>query len=379
MKFVIFHGAFGNPESNWFQELKLQLESLGQEVLIPKFPVESWQELTEAGPKYKMRKQTLDNWFKAGGKIIPFLQGEKLCFIGHSLGCVFILHLLAKYKLKLDSAIFVSPFFDDLKRMWQFKLANNSFYKTDFDFLKLKKVIPTSYVLFSDNDPYVEANHSILFGRALDSSLINVKKAGHMNSEVNLNEFPLVLELCKTRIDLSLYQRYLLHKADRDAIELLGKHREGVLFIPPEDVDDEGLFHFRNLRKSGFATWNVDIKNFWISTKHYFENARIAAQRIKDFKRVLIVHSEKDLQDKRMQDFIKKDRAAGIKLYYCDYDAAKDIIPEMDFGIWDEDYVCIVKNTKNDVQEIELNSKAEVIAQAKKWKKLILAKSKEIK
>src|SRR3990167_6420665 len=120
MKFVIFHGAFGSPDSNWFQELKLQLESLGQKVLIPKFPIDSWQKLTAAGHNYQMRSQTLDNWLKTAEKIVPSLQGDKLCFIGHSLGCLFILHFLTKYKIKLDSAIFVSPFLDDLKRMWQF-------------------------------------------------------------------------------------------------------------------------------------------------------------------------------------------------------------------------------------------------------------------
>ena len=360
-------------------ELKLQLESLGQEVLIPGFPVDSWEDLTDAGPSYLMKKQNLLNWLNTARKFVPGLQGEKLCFIGHSLGCVFILHLLSKYKIKIDSAIFVSPFLDDLKSLWQFKIANNTFYKTDFNFLKLKKFLPVSYVLYSDSDPYVDKNRSILFGKALESSLINVKKAGHMNSEVNLNEFPLVLELCKTRIDLTLYQRYLIHKADSDAIDLLRKHREGVLIIPPEDVDDEGLFHFRNLQKSGFATWNIDIKDFWIKTRHYFENARIAARRVKDFIRILIIRSRKDLQDKKIQEFIKKDLAAGIEIYYCFFNNAEKIIPELDFGIWDEEYVCIVKNSQNNVKEIELNSKSDAISRAKDWKKAILAISKKYK
>lgn len=49
MKFVIFHGSFGNPEENWFPQLKKDLENLNQEVLVPAFPVDNWNTLTKAG------------------------------------------------------------------------------------------------------------------------------------------------------------------------------------------------------------------------------------------------------------------------------------------------------------------------------------------
>ncbi len=189
MRFVIFHGAFGDPQSNWFPELKEKLEVLGQPVLAPQFPADDWNEITISGPQVKPRNQSLENWMEAFEKnVLPQIKkNEKLCFIGHSLGPLFILHIVERFSIKLDSAIFVSPFLDKLNKNWQIDHVNDSFYKTNFNFEKLRKLIPVSYVLYSENDPYVDKNHSMLFAKALDSSLIFVKKAGHMNSEVNLN------------------------------------------------------------------------------------------------------------------------------------------------------------------------------------------------
>ena len=206
IKFVIFHGSFATPDAHWFPELKEKLEALNQKVIVPKFPVDDWGEITKAGPKNTPKKQNLKKWLKTFKKISQgFNKKEKLCFIGHSLGCLFILHIIDKFNIKLDSAIFVSPFLSKLNRAWQIDLVNQTFYKTNFDFEKLKKLIPTSYVLYSDNDPYVDKNYPIDFAKKLNSLLIFVRKAGHMNSEFGFTKFPLVFELCKTRLGLFPY------------------------------------------------------------------------------------------------------------------------------------------------------------------------------
>jgi len=211
MKFVIFHGSFGSPEENWFPELKKKLLLFNQQVIIPKFPCDDWNKLTKLGPKADNKNQTLANWFKVFEKqVLPEIKKkEKLIFIGHSLGPLFILHVVSKFNIRLDSAIFVSPFLKDIGgKLWQFYKVNKTFYKTNFDFKKLRKLIPTSFVLYSDTDPYVKKKFFKEFARKMKSSTILVKGAGHLNASVHLYKFPLVYELCKTRLNFSLYQKH---------------------------------------------------------------------------------------------------------------------------------------------------------------------------
>lgn len=161
-------------------------------------PCEDWDELTKLGPDERLYKQSLETWFDAVKSTMSLLDiNEKVCFIGHSLGPVFILHLVEKYNLNIDSAIFVSPFLNRLNNAWQMDVVNRSFYKLDFDFKRLKTLIPFSYVLYSDNDPYVNIHKPLSFSKKMNSSKILVKGAGHINKESN---YSLILELCKTRI-----------------------------------------------------------------------------------------------------------------------------------------------------------------------------------
>lgn len=203
MKFIIFHGSFGNPKENWFPQLKDNLESLGQKVLVPAFPVDDWNTLTKAGKQIKPTIQNLKNWTKVFKKQVlsTIKKNDKLVFIGHSLGPLFILHMVDKFNIKLDSAIFASPFLRDIgSKTWQFYAVNKTFYKTNFDFKKLRRLIPVSYVLYSDTDPYVKKKYFLEFAQKMESSIIVIKNGGHLNSQAGFVNFPLVFELCKTRL-----------------------------------------------------------------------------------------------------------------------------------------------------------------------------------
>ncbi len=204
MKFVIFHGSYGSSEGNWFPDLKSRLESIGEKVFVPQFPVENWDQITKLGKKEAVpNNQTLVRWLEHFEKhVLPKLKGEKnLVFVGHSLSPVFILHAVIKFKIKLDAAIFVVPFLTLGKTIWQIDLVNRSFYKTDFNFGKVRKLIPMSFVLYSDDDPYVNAKNSLAFASKIGSHIIMVKGARHFNSDNKFVTFPLVFELCKTRLD----------------------------------------------------------------------------------------------------------------------------------------------------------------------------------
>jgi predicted alpha/beta hydrolase family esterase len=205
MKFVILHGSFGNPKGNWFPWLRRELRNLEQEVIVPKFPIDDYEKISNAGMKKAINeKQTLAAWLAVFEKeVLPKIKNEPVTFIGHSLSPVFILHLVDKYNLEVDCAIFVSPFLKDLERsdLWQFGLVNQTFYKDDFNFEKLKQKIKKSFVIYSDNDPYVGKEWMLEFVEKINSDKILVENGGHLNSEAGFDEFPLVLKLCKKQIE----------------------------------------------------------------------------------------------------------------------------------------------------------------------------------
>ncbi len=380
MQFVFFHGSFGNPQENWFPELKKKLEQLGQSVLTPEFPVENWDELTKNGPSADAKNQNLSNWLKAFKKILHKInRKEKLCFVGHSLGPLFILHVVQTFGIQLDCAIFVSPFFETPLDIWQFDKVNKSFYSTSFDFEKLKKLIPTSYVLYSDTDPYVNRNQEILFGRTLESSTIFVRKAGHMGGDVKLSEFPLVFDLCTTRLDLSLYQTYLLHINDMHSSNYIRSNYPTTIHLRPEYLDDEGNFHFKNLKESGFATFLSGGKD-WDPHSQYYEDGRIAAKRLKYFSRVILVEKLSDLKREILLEQIKADLAGGISVYLCMIKDIKEHGKNLDFGIWDEDYTCTILYDKNkNMKEFFLDSRESMMKKANKLKEVILNNAIQIK
>ena len=81
---------------------------------------------------------------------------------------------------------FISPFLEKLNTLWQIDKVNETFYKTNFNFGKIKKLIPVSIVIYSDNDPYV--------GRKLMEKLII--NGGHFNKKAGFEKFPQLLKLC---------------------------------------------------------------------------------------------------------------------------------------------------------------------------------------
>lgn len=376
MKFIIVHGAFGSPEENWFPDLKERLESLNQEVIIPRFPVEDWDEFNALGPeKAKDKSQNLKNWLKAFElQVLSKIEtNDKICMIGHSLGPLFILHAIEKYNLKLDCGIFVAPFMRDLgDKYWQFRLANRSFYKSEFDFKKLRKLIPVSYALYSENDPYVPSKEINFFAKKMNSSVIQVKKAGHLNANVNLNEFPLVLELCKSRLDISLYQEYIAHRKELYGVDYI-KPSEEVIYLKPEEVLDEGIFKFRNLKKRGFCTLLTSLK-MWDHQSLYMEECRRAATKTQNITRVFVIDNINDLKRKSLKQQLELDLASDVKIYFIMYKDIKDKVKISDFGIWDDEYLCAVLTDK-----VKLSSKKTDVKKGQQWEKFILSKAIRIK
>lgn len=179
---VIFHGSFNSYDQikeYWLPELQESKNT----IIFPKFPVDTWQEITDGGPNYLPKKQSKDIWLKEFNAFYPQINDEKeLTFIGHSTGPLFILHVLHAYKIKLKSALFVCPFINPLtKAAWQVQLINSLYYTDQFDFEALKFFCPQSTVVYSVDDPYVETENSLAFAKKMGSKVISIEKGGYLN------------------------------------------------------------------------------------------------------------------------------------------------------------------------------------------------------
>ncbi len=180
MKAIIIHGAYGNPEENWFPWLRRELEALGFEAFVPRFP-------TPEG-------QSLENWMKILEECREF--DKNTTVIGHSLGCAFILRKLETLRNPINSAFLVAGFVGKLGNE-KFDRINSSFFERDFDWERIRKNCAHFEVFHSDNDPYVSLEKGRELAEKLGAKFILVRGADHFNEKAGYTEFPLLLERIK--------------------------------------------------------------------------------------------------------------------------------------------------------------------------------------
>lgn len=183
MAIVLFHGSFNSRQQItefWLPEL----QKSDSKIIFPEYPTDSKDEITEDAEMYIPKRQTLVNWYKVFESELEKINSEESnTFVGHSSGPLFILHVLQKYNIKIDKAVFVCPFVNFLTRPSVIvKKVNDYLYKTELDFTVIKGLIRESFSLYSTNDPYVENENSIEFAQKLDSTLVPVENGGHLNT-----------------------------------------------------------------------------------------------------------------------------------------------------------------------------------------------------
>ncbi len=176
-KVFIIHGAYGDGNENWIPWLKGNLEKLGFEVVVPKFPTPE--------------DQTLENWFKVFDLYSKKVD-SKTIFVGHSLGCPFILNLFEKYDFKTKSCFLVAGFAELLDQ--PIDKINKTFVDRDFDWEKIKDSCKNFYLFNSDDDPYVPLEKGKELAKKLSGELVVVKGAGHFNEKAGFLRFDELLE-----------------------------------------------------------------------------------------------------------------------------------------------------------------------------------------
>jgi uncharacterized protein len=177
----IFHGVRGHPKENWFDWLRIELEKLGHEVIVPQFPT----------PK----GQTLENWLKVLDEYKDKINKDTI-FIGHSLGVSFALNIIEKHAVK--AAFLVAGFTSIINH--EFDEGMKTFAQRNFDWETINKNCKQFYVFHSDNDPYVALEKGKGLANNLESKLVLVEGAGHFGASAGYTTFPLLLEHVKKEL-----------------------------------------------------------------------------------------------------------------------------------------------------------------------------------
>lgn len=179
-KVFIIHGWGGNPDSDWLPWLKIELEKIGYQVVVPEMP--------------NTEVPVIEKWVNHLASIVGKLDKD-IYFIGHSIGCQTILRYLETINTPIGGAIFVAGWFDlenlendeveEIARPW---------LTTPIDVIKVKKVLAQSTLIISDNDPYGAFDKNKKKFAELGSRIITLHDAGHITEADGFSDLPVIVE-----------------------------------------------------------------------------------------------------------------------------------------------------------------------------------------
>jgi predicted alpha/beta hydrolase family esterase len=141
----IIHGWEGTPKDGWCPWLKKRLEEKGFEVHVPAMP-------NPDAPEVK-------SWLNALKNLIG-KPDENTYLVGHSIGCLTILHYLESLPedAKIGGVLFVAGWFTLTPEATPDEASiaiAKSWVEKPIDFKKILQKTKNMIAIFSDNDPHV--------------------------------------------------------------------------------------------------------------------------------------------------------------------------------------------------------------------------------
>lgn len=178
--YLLVHGSFGSPFSNWIPYLRKEIENKNLEVYTPDFP-------TEVG------YQNYENWSKLLKTYVEAnIINENTIIFAHSIAPVFICKFLVEQKIRVKRLVFVCGFNNYLGIDEDYDAVNESMY---FDTLvDVRNYCNDIVCFYSDNDPYVEYQVEKEFADTITENQIMISGGGHLNSESGYTEFTELLK-----------------------------------------------------------------------------------------------------------------------------------------------------------------------------------------
>ena len=125
--------------------------------------------------------------------MVVSIVNENTVLIGHSCGCVFLVHYLNEHRVKVKGLITASGynnFFSGDKTMDE---LNESFY-IDSSSINLSNYVSNIVSFYGNNDPYIPQIYLSQFASYIGGKSIVVSNAGHFNSSAGYTKFDTILE-----------------------------------------------------------------------------------------------------------------------------------------------------------------------------------------
>lgn len=173
--YLLVHGSFGSPFSNWIPYLRKEIEKKNLEVYTPDFPT---------GVSF----QNYENWSKLLKIYVEAnIINENTIIFAHSIAPVFICKFLVENKIQVKRLVFVCGFNNYLGIDKDYDAVNESMY---FDALvDIRNYCNDIVCFYSDNDPYVKYQVEKEFADTITENQIMISSGGHLNSESGYTEF----------------------------------------------------------------------------------------------------------------------------------------------------------------------------------------------
>lgn len=179
--YLLVHGSFGSPFSNWIPWLRNEIENIGGGIVYtPDFPT---------GVGY----QNYENWSKLLRVYVESnIINENTVIFAHSIAPIFICKFLVQNKIKVKRLVFVCGFNNYFGIDKDYDAVNESMY---FDNLvDIKNYCNDIVCFYSDNDPYVKYEVEKEFADVITENQIVISGGGHLNAESGYTEFKELLE-----------------------------------------------------------------------------------------------------------------------------------------------------------------------------------------
>src|SRR3989344_1562481 len=176
----IIHRWSGGPNDDWRPWLKGELEKLKFKVFVPEMPDRD--------------TPVMGKWVKYLADIVGIPDSDTY-FVVHSIWCQTMLRYLENVNRRIGGAVFVAGWFDlkNLEDAETEKIAK-PWIKTPIDLAKVRKVLPKSTLIISDNDPYGYFEENKEKFAELDSKIVVLNNAGHITKDDGYDELPEALE-----------------------------------------------------------------------------------------------------------------------------------------------------------------------------------------